>query len=499
LTLTVPRDLWVQDEARYGEVVREMLEEGHWLVPHLDGHPYPDKPLLYFWLVAGISLLVGHEELAFRLVTLLSTAAAAVGVYLVGLRLLGAGAAFWASATFLTAFLTLVVGHLVRMDMLLTATVVHAWHALLRHRAGAGPGTLAAFWGFAALGLAVKGPIILLFTLLPALVWYAWEDGIRGVRALRPLTGLTALAALVGTWIGAVEVTGEETYLFQIWHEQLVGRAVSSWSHREPVWFYLVLLPLLFMPWTPLALSGVLQLHREWPAALRSVVSFTLPPLGGLSLVSGKLFIYLEPILPGLAVAVGVAALRLADSGRVSPAMSWPPVAFLGLLAASVGYGADRYLGLGRGAGLTVAGALLALAGLTAALAHAPSRRWLVAQLALAVACSGLIFAALAPLVNPLYSGRALGEYLAHEVPVATPVGVVYTTRGVLNYYARRTFVELEGNEAAAWRTTHSEAVLIVPTAVIPAVFGPAGVPEGCRLHRAFTIEMKEYHVVGGC
>ena len=51
INLFIPRDLWVQDEARYGEVVREMLQSGSWkgwLVPHLNGYAYPDKPPLYF-------------------------------------------------------------------------------------------------------------------------------------------------------------------------------------------------------------------------------------------------------------------------------------------------------------------------------------------------------------------------------------------------------------------------------------------------------------------
>ncbi|CAK0772633.1 4-amino-4-deoxy-L-arabinose transferase [Gammaproteobacteria bacterium] len=504
LDLALPRDLWVQDEARYGEVVREMLDAGEWLVPHLNGHPYPDKPALYFWLVAGVGALVGHGELAFRLVTCLSTAVATVGVYLVALQLLGSAVAFWASAVFLTAFLTLVVGHIVRMDMLLTVAVVFAWHSLLgwRHREPAMPersGKLVAFWGFSALGLMVKGPIVLLFTLLPALTWLAWEGGVRRVRALWPVTGLLALVALVGVWIGAVIMMGEGEYLSRIWHEQLVGRTVSSWSHREPIWFYLALLPLLCMPWAALVPIGARQLYRERSDALRSVVSFTLPPLVGLSLVSGKLFVYLEPLFPGLAMIAGVAALRLVGRERVAPMVSWPPVLLFGLLAIGVGYGADRYLGPARDAGLIVALGLLVATAVAAAVVHIPGRYWLGTHLVLAVVLSWLLFGALITLMNPLYSARALGEYLAHEVPVTTPVGVFNTTRGVLNYYAGRTFEELDTSAADAWRIAHPGAVLIVPTSVLSAVFGPSGMPQGCRLYRSFTVEMKEYHVVGGC
>ncbi|CAK0759488.1 4-amino-4-deoxy-L-arabinose transferase [Gammaproteobacteria bacterium] len=508
LDLALPRDLWVQDEARYGEVVREMVTEGDWLVPHLNGYPYPDKPALYFWLVAGVGAVVGHGEFAFRLVTFASTAAAAVGVYLVALQLLGGSAAFWAGAAFLTAFLTLVVGHIMRMDMLLTVAGVYAWYSLLCWRAKASAaqerqergGELAAFWVFTALGLMVKGPIALLFTLLPAFIWSAWEDGPRGVRALRPVTGVLMLLALVGSWIGAVAMAGEGAYLSRIWHEQLVGRAVSSWSHREPLWFYLVLLPLLVMPWAALLPIGVRHLYREQSSVLRSTVSFTLPPLVSLSLLSGKLFLYLEPLFPGLAVIAGAAAaLRLVGGERVAPAVGWSPVLFFGLLAIGVGYGADRYLDAERQAGLAIAVALLVAAGVAAVVARAPGRYWLGTHLTLAVVFSWVVFGVLITLMTPLYSGRALGEYLAHELPATVPVGIVNTTRGVLNYYAGRIFVELNSGEANAWRAAHPGAALIVPKSVLSDVFGPTGIPGDCRIHRAFTVEMKEYHVVADC
>ena len=47
-----PRDFWVEDEARYCEILREMVHDGQWAVPHLNGHYYPDKPPTYFWLCA---------------------------------------------------------------------------------------------------------------------------------------------------------------------------------------------------------------------------------------------------------------------------------------------------------------------------------------------------------------------------------------------------------------------------------------------------------------
>ncbi|NUO71771.1 MAG: hypothetical protein HOQ10_03525 [Frateuria sp.] len=39
------------DETRYLAVAWNMHFSGEWLVPWLDGAPYPDKPPLLFWLI----------------------------------------------------------------------------------------------------------------------------------------------------------------------------------------------------------------------------------------------------------------------------------------------------------------------------------------------------------------------------------------------------------------------------------------------------------------
>ena len=47
------RDVWNPDEARYAEVAREMLLTGEYLVPHLNGDLYTQKPPLQFWAMAA--------------------------------------------------------------------------------------------------------------------------------------------------------------------------------------------------------------------------------------------------------------------------------------------------------------------------------------------------------------------------------------------------------------------------------------------------------------
>jgi len=43
------RPLLAPDETRYLSVAWEMWNHGDWLVPHLNGAPYSDKPPALFW------------------------------------------------------------------------------------------------------------------------------------------------------------------------------------------------------------------------------------------------------------------------------------------------------------------------------------------------------------------------------------------------------------------------------------------------------------------
>ncbi len=78
------RNIWIPLEARYALVAREMLETGQWILPHLGGMVYADKPPLLFWSIALLSALgPGVTEWTARL----PSALAAVGVCLMTWRL----------------------------------------------------------------------------------------------------------------------------------------------------------------------------------------------------------------------------------------------------------------------------------------------------------------------------------------------------------------------------------------------------------------------------
>src|SRR5712692_1958551 len=54
------------DEGLYATIAQEMLNGGDWVIPHVNGLPYMEKPPLYFWLTALTFWFVGPSEWATR-------------------------------------------------------------------------------------------------------------------------------------------------------------------------------------------------------------------------------------------------------------------------------------------------------------------------------------------------------------------------------------------------------------------------------------------------
>ena len=103
------------DEGRNAEVAREMAESGDFVVPHLNGLPYLDKPILFFALAAASIRVLGVSELAARMPSLLFCIATAAMIAAFGWHRFGRATGTLAGLALLTSPLVLGFGHVVRL------------------------------------------------------------------------------------------------------------------------------------------------------------------------------------------------------------------------------------------------------------------------------------------------------------------------------------------------------------------------------------------------
>ena len=93
------------DLMEHGDVLvaKQMLESGQFLFPHRGIELYPDKPPLFFWILAACKTLLGSWRWSFLLPSLLSGLGVLWLVQDLGKRLWNHRAGLWAAIAVLSA------------------------------------------------------------------------------------------------------------------------------------------------------------------------------------------------------------------------------------------------------------------------------------------------------------------------------------------------------------------------------------------------------------
>jgi 4-amino-4-deoxy-L-arabinose transferase-like glycosyltransferase len=350
LALMVPcRDLWAPDEPDFAQCVREMRERGSWLLPYLNGLPYSEKPILFYWLMklsamggewltGGAGFTHGVAAWALRLPSALAAAGFLFGFRSWTARFVDPDLAEPACLVLGVVPIWVLQAQTIQIDMVFAALLAWSWcswlagYLLLRGlaprpggtgagqaRAGA-PGTAWFVMAYAALALAflAKGPLAVVLSLPLALAFLAWQRDLRALGSVRAGTGLLVGAAIVLPWYLAATVQGGAAYAYQMVVHQNLERALHAWDHIQPPWKYVEYLASDFFPWTLLLPAAALALARPRKAAgapdpaTRFQVLAVAVPFLLLSCSQSKQSKYLLMVYPFLALLLARLLVALA-------------------------------------------------------------------------------------------------------------------------------------------------------------------------------------------
>lgn len=192
------------DEPRYSRVAVEMKRSGDLVTPTLQGEPWLEKPILYYWLAAACFSLLGENEAAARLPSAAGLLVTVAFTALLGSRLYGSRVGLLAGSITGLSLLMFAYGRAASMDMLLTASVTGGVGLLALRRLGiAGPSAAVAGGAFVGLATLAKGPLGLLLALLVLVPhWMLTRRG-RGFR-LVTLGSVAAFVFVALPWYGLV-------------------------------------------------------------------------------------------------------------------------------------------------------------------------------------------------------------------------------------------------------------------------------------------------------
>lgn len=304
-----------RDEARFGEASREMIQRGDYIVPWFNGNWRFDKPVLIYWCQIASYRVLGDNDFAARLPSVLFTTATALLLVRWGRKTVNARTGFLAGAMYVTALHVALIGRIATADMAMIFFVtLAAWSGWELTR----PDTCSRkkwWWIFyvaLAFGFLAKGPV----------AWLPLGGMILG-RVLRKdqfrlplnetIVGLCVAIALVALWGGPALMQTDGQFWAVGMGKHVIGRSLGAMEGHgaQDALGYLALLPMYFatffvsfLPWS-LRVPGTLR--RWWPERQRDDLGWFLLVNAAIvflvfSLVKTKLPHYTMPAFPLIAL-----------------------------------------------------------------------------------------------------------------------------------------------------------------------------------------------------
>ncbi|HHT9124803.1 MAG TPA: phospholipid carrier-dependent glycosyltransferase [Candidatus Brocadiia bacterium] len=351
------RDLWAPDEPTYAQVAREMWISKDFILPHLNGEIYSQKPPLLFWLIILFSLPFGDvTELSARLPSALAGIGCMLATFSMGRRFVSNRVGYLAALILPTSALFLWMSHRVAFDVVLTFFVIMSLIYFLKGQdrlkaeggtpqggmdkqglsvsGGHGQTSLsmppsAFFWlfyVFLALAVLTKGPAGFIPTFITILLYLAVQKKLRLLRKMELGKGFAIFCLIVFGWVIAASIKGGHGYMNEILFRQNIGRFSEPWDHSQPFYYFFINFPLSFLPWTffiPGAFIYALFEKEKRREMLFPILWFAAF-FGFFTISSGKRNIYILPLYPAASIMVAWfldsfvgAGLKPAPTGRV--------------------------------------------------------------------------------------------------------------------------------------------------------------------------------------
>jgi len=307
------------DEPRYASIARAMERTGDWVTPRLNGTPWFEKPVLYYWAAAVSFRVFGENDFAARLPSALAALLGAIAIAWAARRFYGESAAWLALLLVPSSVVTVVFGRAATPDMLFTGTLAAAMACGVAlvfdekpniwHRIGFG-----FFLGAATLA---KGPAAIVLAGGSVALWAVFSrQWIRALRVAHPLAVFVCLLT-AGPWYALCARRNPDflaTFLLLHNFERFL---TPVFHHIQPWWFFIPILVLWILPWT----AVLFALVRDAASARQSggwlsnpavyFACWTIFTVVFFSISKSKLPGYIAPAVPPLLLLLAAAADRM--------------------------------------------------------------------------------------------------------------------------------------------------------------------------------------------
>ena len=323
------------DEPRYAQIAHEMLDRfdsAHTLkgrlvacvTPYLYGHPWLEKPALYYWRAMFVFEDFGVHDWTARLP---SASFAFLMIALIYLHMRRFRPGGHLDAALITVACAGIIGFArgASTDMQMAAPLaigLLGWYAWYE--------TDSKFWlfdiyFFTGVATLAKGPVAPFLAIAIVVAFAALRREWSILKRSFWWPGALLYFAIVLPWFIAVQHENPDFFRVFFLEHNLQRFATNRYEHQQPFWYYLVVVVLSVMPWTVIAIraliDGIQTSVCEWRARHAGkcrpcagqpgdafpefLVLWALIPIIFFSLSKSKLPGYILPSIPPITILTG--------------------------------------------------------------------------------------------------------------------------------------------------------------------------------------------------
>jgi 4-amino-4-deoxy-L-arabinose transferase-like glycosyltransferase len=456
------RGLFNPDEGRYAEIPREILASGDWVIPHLNGLVYIEKPPLQYWATAISEALFGQNAWAARLYTGLCALATVYALWAMIRREWGAVAAARAAIMLGSSLLFVLLGQQLLLDMSLTLYMTLTFVGFCNAQRGERwQGWALLSWAGISGAFLTKGLIAGVLPLFTLILYSALERSVAPWGRRLVGRGAHFLGVLCLPWLILIQHRLPQFFEFFFVREHFQRFLTKIEDRYQPWWFFIPILVAGILPWL---LPALRSLYVDWRGssarpgfdARRFAWAWCVVIFVFFSASDSKLLSYILPMFPALALLMATSPAERLNADLRATGAGMIVVGALLLLGAAllprVLY--ETFLYDPRTApyfsqirpALALMGACSVGGGITAWRVRPDGiRPTLAVGLGGFATWAGALWAA--AIVAPLYSGAALYAQLPVSLRQGVPVYSVRTYDQSLTFYLRHpvTLVDYRG------------------------------------------------------
>ncbi|VBB08281.1 dolichyl-phosphate-mannose-protein mannosyltransferase [Lucifera butyrica] len=251
-------------EGNYALTAKEMLTSGDWLSPRIYGQFWYDKPAMIYWLILISYKLFGVNEFAARFPPAIFSAFSVAFLYWFADRIYNRRVALWSAVVLATSLEYWILAKLVITDAVLfffTSVSMAAYYLGLL-----GQGRKWYFVAYSAVALAVltKGPVGIV---LPGLTIFVYSAVTRRWELLRDLFKISRLVVfflVAAPWYLYMYKMHGSVFIDTFFGlHNYIRATVSEHPQYNVFYYYLVLFPVMLLPWTGIFLRMAVKLIKE--------------------------------------------------------------------------------------------------------------------------------------------------------------------------------------------------------------------------------------------